>query len=128
MEVTQIQAVEEEQEVPALEAVVVEVVVVLENPYSLQKVKMAVVDQIQTDKSLKLDPLAKEVVEELNLVVKNQEGEEEEVVVVVVAVEEEEEEAAFVLVDKVRHFLKTVHCNCPYFHFGQKYYVTKKKY
>lgn len=69
---------------------------------------------------MKSDPLAKVVVEELNLVVKNQEGEVEVAVVV--------EEAAFVLVDKIRHFLKTVHCNCPYFHFGQKYYVTKKKY
>lgn len=48
MEVTQIQAVEEEQEVPAPEAVGVAVVVVLENPYSLQKVEVAAVDEIQT--------------------------------------------------------------------------------
>lgn len=121
MEVTQIQAVEAEQEVPALEAVVVEVVVVLENSYSLQKVEVAVVDQIQTEVSVKSDPLAKAVVEELKMTVKNEEGEEEVVVVV-------EEEAAFVLFDKTRHFLMTVHCNCPYFHFGQIYYVSKKKY
>ncbi|KAK4823229.1 hypothetical protein QYF61_027570, partial [Mycteria americana] len=85
VEVTQIQAVEEEQEVPTPEAVVV--VVVLENSYSLQKVEVAVVDQIQTEMSVKSAPLAKVVVEELNLVVKNQEGEEEEVVVVVVVEE-----------------------------------------
>lgn len=120
MEVTQIQAVEEEQEVPALEAVVVAVVAVLENSYSLQKVEVAVVDQIQTEMSVKSDPLAKVVVEELWQAVQNQEG--EEVVVV------EEEEAAFVFVDKTRHFLMTVHCNCPYFHFGQIYYESKKKY
>lgn len=122
MVVSQIQAVEEAQEVLTLEAGVVEVVVVLENSYSFQKVEVAVVVQIQTEMSVKLYPLAKVVVEELNLVVKNQEGEEEVVVVAVLMVEE----AAFVLVDKVRHFLKTVHCH--YFHFGQKYYVTKKKY
>lgn len=108
MEVTQIQAVEEEQEVPALEAVVVAVVLV--NSYSLQKVEVAVVDQMQTEMSVKLDPLAKVVVEELQRTVKNQEGEEVAVVVV--------EEAALVLVDKTRHFLMSVHCNCPYFHFG----------
>lgn len=118
MEVTQIQAVEAEQEVPALEAVVV--VVVLENSSSLQKVEVAVVDQIRTEMSVKSDPLAKVVVEELKMTAKNQEGEEEVVVV--------EEEAAFVLFDKTRHFLMTVHCNCPYFHFGQIYYASKKKY
>lgn len=119
MEVTQIQAVEEEQEVPALEAVVV--AVVLENSYSLQEVEAAVLDQIQTEMSVKSDPLAKVVVvEELQRTVKKQEGEEVAVVVV--------EEAAFALVDKKRHFLMTVHCNCPYSHFGQIYYVSKKKY
>lgn len=121
MEVTQIQAVEEEQEGPALAVVVVVVAVALENSYSLQKVEVAVVNQIQTEVSVKSDPLAKVVVEELNLVVRNQAGEEEEVVVV-------EEEAAFVLVDKTRQFLKSVHCKCPYFRFGRKYCVTKKKY
>lgn len=119
MEVTQIQAVEEEQEVPTLEVVVVQVVLVLENPYSLQKVEEAVEAQMQSEVSLKLDPLAKVVVEELNLVVKNQRREEvvEEVVEVVV-VEEVVTEAAFVLVGKIRHFLKMVHHNCPYFHLG----------
>lgn len=115
MEVTRIQAVEEEQEVPTLEVVVVQVVLVLENPYSLQKVEEAVEAQMQSEVSLKLDPLAKVVVEELNLVVKNQRREEVvEVVVEVVVVEE----AAFVLVGKIRHFLKMVHHNCPYFHLG----------
>lgn len=56
MEVTQIQAVEEEQEVPTLEAVVVVVVAVLENSYSLQKVEVAVVEQIQTEVLVKSDP------------------------------------------------------------------------
>lgn len=115
MEVTQIQAVEEEQEVPTLEVVVVQVVLVLENPYSLQKVEEAVEAQMQSEVSLKLDPLAKVVVEELNLVVKNQRREE---VVEVVVVEEVVAEAAFVLVGKIRHFLKMVHHNCPYFHLG----------
>lgn len=115
MEVTRIQAVEEEQEVPTLEVVVVQVVLVLENPYSLQKVEEAVEAQMQSEVSLKLDPLAKVVVEELNLVVKNQRREE---VVEVVVVEEVVAEAAFVLVGKIRHFLKMVHHNCPYFHLG----------
>lgn len=115
VEVTQIQAVEEEQEVPTLEVVVVQVVLVLENPYSLQKVEEAVEAQMQSEVSLKLDPLAKVVVEELNLVVKNQRREE---VVEVVVVEEVVAEAAFVLVGKIRHFLKMVHHNCPYFHLG----------
>lgn len=115
VEVTRIQAVEEEQEVPTLEVVVVQVVLVLENPYSLQKVEEAVEAQMQSEVSLKLDPLAKVVVEELNLVVKNQRREE---VVEVVVVEEVVAEAAFVLVGKIRHFLKMVHHNCPYFHLG----------
>lgn len=125
MEVTQVQAVEEEEEGPALEVVVVAAVVVLENSYSLQSAEVAVVNQIQTELPVKSDPRAKVVVEELNLVVKNQAGEEEEEVVVVVVAEEE---AAFVLVDKIRQFLESVHCKCPCCRFGQKYYVTRKKY
>ena len=62
MEVTRIQAVEEEQEVPTLEVVVVQVVLVLENPYSLQKVEEAVEAQMQSEGSLKLYPWAMGVV------------------------------------------------------------------